>query len=182
MLTSLALVVPGNQLKQPKMVQEMRADIKRKVRTALKKIDKQTKALEDWIRALSSGLNMAMEAKPNDCSVAYKELADILAAIHMIKAKTEEAESRKMRITKRLSDVRSMIGKIMEEAAHYEQAKRERGRARLQEVARQVKTAQDKELPDFLQYHEYKYDQIHGQLHRKRRLSDKGGARISQNI
>ena len=47
--------------------------------TAPGKIDKQTEILEDWIGALSSELNMDMEAPSSDCSTADKELAGILA-------------------------------------------------------------------------------------------------------
>ena len=87
----------------------------------------------------------------------------ILAAMNKIQSKTAETESRKRGIAKRLHGVRSMIVGEMEEALEYERTKRERIRTRLQEVARQVKTAKDKELADFMQNLELKYDQIRDQ-------------------
>ena len=61
-------------------------------------------------------------------------------------------QNRKRGIAKRFDGVRSIIVGKMEEASEFDRAKRVRIRTGLQEVARQVKTAKDKELANFMQY------------------------------
>ena len=57
----------------------------------------------------------------------------------------------------------------------------ERIRTRLTKVVHQVKTAKKKELADFMQYLEHKYNQIHNQLDKKSRLAARGEARVGQS-
>ena len=56
-------MAPRNQLKQPKIGQERRTDNEKMLFTALGKIDKHAETLEDCIGALSSELDMDMEAR-----------------------------------------------------------------------------------------------------------------------
>ena len=60
-----------------------------------------------------------------------------------------------------------MINVRMQEALEYKHSKEEREKVRLREVTLQVKTANDKELDDFMQYLKYEYDQTHVQKREK---------------